>query len=336
MVAEVSSRTLSESVPRSGLASTAIPGRRAAKPACAEADGGRGLADAALEAQHGDPVVSACDRCPDPVDQVTAAHARGGLADPDSPPVARYTVRRQPPSGVARLPGSSRSEVSTSEVGRCVASSGGGGITACPSSAAGGAASAARPRFPGRLVVSGRAHLRPGTEGPRSGGASSGARGAAYGSATRPARVARFGCGGSRLRSGNEDRRRPSGGRPRCRSRSPAHGNRRSGVGISGQPGSGSASGSGNCSMAGISGSVSSITRSVPSVWAGEERVELRGLASLCCPRECHAHLVPWAAPTSHLICPCHAHDGTPPRPCLRLYPQAHRDCVAHRSTPAQ
>jgi hypothetical protein len=40
-----------------------------------------------------------------------------------SPPVARYTVRRQPPSGVARLPGSSRSEVRVSAVCRCTGTS---------------------------------------------------------------------------------------------------------------------------------------------------------------------------------------------------------------------
>ena len=101
------------------------------------------------------------------------------------PPVARYTVRRQPPSGVARLPGSSRSEVSTSEVGRRVGSSGGVAAARAASASAsagarsdGGAASVS-PAASWSAAARTSDH---GTEGPRSGGASSGMRGAAYGS----------------------------------------------------------------------------------------------------------------------------------------------------------
>ena len=94
----------------------------------AEADGRRGLADAALEAEHGDPVMAAGDRGPDPADQVAAAHARGRLADADEPAGRRGTpsaASRRPVA--ARLPGSSRSDVSASEVGRCASLPGAAG-----------------------------------------------------------------------------------------------------------------------------------------------------------------------------------------------------------------
>ena len=59
------------------------------------------------------------------------------------PPVTRYTACRQPPCGSVRLPGSSRSDVSTSEVGRCASSS--AGVAAAGGAAAAGGVAAARP-----------------------------------------------------------------------------------------------------------------------------------------------------------------------------------------------
>ena len=119
MVAGVSSWTLSESVPRSGLASTAMTrsprseARVAPRPTVTVV-----LPTPPLR-------LSTATRWWPPATGVLTRLTRSRrrmLADDSpmwtSPPVARYTVRRQPPSGVARLPGSSRSEVSMSEVGR--------------------------------------------------------------------------------------------------------------------------------------------------------------------------------------------------------------------------
>ena len=79
-VATVSSGILPDSVPRSGLASTAITRSPAQAGQCgAEGDGRRGLADAALERDHRDPVATG-DRHGRAGDQFLAAAVLRGLA----------------------------------------------------------------------------------------------------------------------------------------------------------------------------------------------------------------------------------------------------------------
>ena len=68
-----------------------------------EAHGGRGLADAAFQAQHRDPVVPAGDRGAGPGDQVPAAALRGGLGRADQA-AGHLEDRAAPSAGRGPLP----------------------------------------------------------------------------------------------------------------------------------------------------------------------------------------------------------------------------------------
>ena len=144
---------MSDSVPRSGLASTAMTrSPRTCGERGAEADRGRGLAHPALEAEHGDPVVAAGDRGAGPGHQLAAAPDLGRLARLD--PAARSPCR---PAGASRSDGALRRPLQQRLAGR-----------GCPRSAcrdrraaAAGRTAAAGPDGGARAAHAGRRARRP-------------------------------------------------------------------------------------------------------------------------------------------------------------------------------